>query len=63
MCQSKTTKLYYVYYCTRATCRIILRKDHSFVVPYLYLQNVTKTTQSAYTNDKLHKNNRLREIK
>jgi len=26
------------------------------------LQNVTKTTQSAYMNDKLHKSNKLREI-
>ena len=27
------------------------------------LYNVTKTTQSTYMNDKLHKSNKLREIK
>ena len=34
-----------------------------FAVPYLYLQNVTKTAQSAYMNDKSYKNNKLREIR
>ena len=42
--------------------RKIRQQGHSLAEVSLYLQNVTKTIQSACTNNKLHNSNKLSEI-